>query len=152
MDELRWLEGKSVTVGWQGSSGLDRHDDEGDATIVDIATFQEFGTVAIPSRPMVRHTFDEERGDLEAFIEREIDDVMQGKQSAKRAYDRIGLKGVALLQQTITKADDWAEPLEQATIDKKGSTKPLIDTGRMRASVTYAVRHGDSIIGTEEGG
>lgn len=32
------------------------------------------------------------------------------------------------------------KPLDQKTIDRKGSSKPLIDTGELRSSVTYDVR------------
>ena len=32
------------------------------------------------------------------------------------------------------------KPLDQKTIDRKGSSKPLLDTGELRSSITYEVR------------
>lgn len=146
LKELQWLEGKSVTIGWQGKSALDQHGGEGDATIVDIATFQEFGTVTIPPRPMLRSTFDTKAKEIEDFIAKELDKVMQLEQTAKQALNRIGLKAVALVQQRIRESPTWAVPLDPATIAAKGSSVPLIDTARMLNSVTYAIRHGNQII------
>lgn len=145
VNELQWLEGKNVTIGWQGKSALDQPG-ESDATIVDIATFQEFGTVTIPSRPMLRSTFDTKAKEIEDFIAKELDKVIQLEQTAKQALNRIGLKAVALVQQRIKDSPSWAVPLAPATIAAKGSSVPLVDSGRMRASVTYAIRHGNQII------
>ena len=142
--ELAWLQGKSVTIGWQGASALETGETE--ATIVDIATFQEFGTVTIPERPALRSVFDEKAAELEAFIEKELGAVLELKRTGEQALNRIGLKAVSLLQDKIRSSPSWAEALKQATIEKKGSSVPLIDTGRLLASVTYAIRDGDNII------
>lgn len=32
------------------------------------------------------------------------------------------------------------KPLDQKTIDRKGSSKPLVDTGELRSSITYEIR------------
>ena len=32
------------------------------------------------------------------------------------------------------------KPLDQKTIDRKGSSKPLVDTGELRSSITYQVK------------
>lgn len=149
LTELTWLEGKSVTIGWQGASALESPG-QTEATIVDIATFNEFGTVTIPERPMMQLVFDEKAGELEAFMEREVQAILDLKRTAKQALNRMGMKAVALLQNKITDSPSWAEPLAQSTIDKKGSTKPLVDSGDMRARVTYAIRDRGRIIDQSE--
>lgn len=152
--ELKWLEGKSVAIGWQGQSGLESPG-ETDATLVDIATFHEFGTRKdgrehVPPRPMLRLTFDEGRAEIDAFIDKELGRVMTGEQQARRALNRIGLKGVAMLQAKIRKSPAWAEALAPATIEAKGSSKPLIDTAAMLNAVTWAILDEGRII--EQGG
>lgn len=165
--ELKWLEGKSVAIGWQGQSGLESPGETA-ATLVDIATFQEFGTRKdgrkhIPPRPMLRLAFEESRAEIDAFIDRELGRVMTGEQKARRALNRIGLKGVAVLQAKIRKSPTWATALAESTIEARTKpskksvaavrgdpTKPLIDTAAMLNAVTWAILDEGRII--EQGG
>jgi phage gpG-like protein len=148
--ELEWLSGKSVTIGWQGKSVLTVPGLSGEATIVDIATFHEFGTVNIPARPMLRTTNDKHQNAIADFFTKQLGDVVEGKRKGEQALSRSGMLVASKIQQTIRESPSWAEPLAPSTIAAKGSTKPLIDTGRMIQSVTWAIRSNGSI--TKEGG
>lgn len=43
------------------------------------------------------------------------------------------------IKETITKGRSEWPPLKPETIKRKGSSKPLIDTGKLRASITHKV-------------
>jgi hypothetical protein len=43
------------------------------------------------------------------------------------------------VQETIRNAKSWAVPNAPETIEQKGSSSPLIDTGRMVGAVRYEV-------------
>ena len=58
--------------------------------------------------------------------------------SAEQVLKDIGIFQKDLIQDKI-KEGDFA-PNAESTVRKKGSSKPLIDTGRMRQSVNYQIR------------
>jgi hypothetical protein len=53
---------------------------------------------------------------------------------------RLGAWYQSMVQKTIRDAKEWAVPNDPATIKAKGSSSPLIDTGRMVNSVRYEVK------------
>jgi hypothetical protein len=53
------------------------------------------------------------------------------------ALDRLGAKVAALLQNRISAGID--PPNSAATIARKGSSKPLVDTGQLKAAITWRV-------------
>jgi hypothetical protein len=69
--------------------------------------------------------------------------VAQGA-TAEQALNAIGVMQKGLIQDTITKSRDWAEPNAESTIAKKtkngnvGDT-PLVDKGTMLQSVNFVV-------------
>ncbi len=44
------------------------------------------------------------------------------------------------IQMTIRNAGSWAVPNAPSTVERKGSSSPLIDTGRMVQSVRYEIK------------
>ena len=142
--ELKWLEGKSVTIGLQGQSGLESPD--GQATIVDIGTFMEFGTVSVDKRPFLRQTFEQNAAIISSFVDQQLGDVMEGKRTGKEALSRIGIFVANLVQQTIRDSPSWAPGLLPETIERKGSSTPLIDSAAMLQAVSWAIRDGATII------
>ena len=58
------------------------------------------------------------------------------------ADDLLGQTGVFMQGVVVSSFRDnnW-EPLKQSTIDRKGSSAPLIDKGQLRQSITWAVRN-----------
>lgn len=58
--------------------------------------------------------------------------------SAEQTLKDIGIFQKDLIQDKIEEGD--FTPNAESTIRKKGSSKPLIDTGRMRQSVNYWIR------------
>ena len=119
--------GVGVVVGLLGDSGAH----EGGTSIVEVATYNEFGTRNIPERSFLRSTYEENKDEW-------ISDLMQRYQSNKK-MDGLGMRMKRDVQKKITELS--APPNSEATIRKKKSSNPLIDTGLMRQSINYKVRN-----------
>ena len=129
---LEDLDKLEVRVGiQQGSIGKNGVD------LVNIAMFNELGTVHIPSRPFLRDSVDAHSAEINAFLRSIRSRLIQGG-SAEDVLKKIGVFQEGLIQEEIVNGD--FVPNSEATIKKKRSEKPLIDTGRMRQSINYVVQ------------
>jgi len=102
-----------------------------------IAAIQEFGAPSrgIPPRPFFRN--------MVAAKSREWPRAVEGllkstSYDARLTLERTGAGIAGQLRQSIVDTND--PPLKQATIDRKGSSKPLVDTGHMLNSIDYEVK------------
>lgn len=121
----------------------DRGGDPHDAaalTVLDLATIHEFGApdAGIPQRSFLRAAVDEHADDIRALQKVLLAQVLGGGLTVPKALERLGAFVVGLIQQRI--ADGIAPPNAPATVARKGSATPLVDTGQLRASVTFQVR------------
>jgi len=146
MDRLASFANVSVTAGVQGTDGgqaMESGDErEGPVTLVDVAKFNEYGTVTAPPRPWLRTSLKRRRtrwGKLAGAA------MTQGPASASQQ----GLQQLAVVMASDVKetllAGPW-EPNAPATIRKKGpngSDQPLVDTGRLVQSQRAAIVIGD---------
>jgi len=105
--------------------------------LVDIAMFNELGTEHIPSRPFLRDSVDDNSDKINTFLQSMKKELLTGV-SVEDVLKKIGVFQKGLVQEKITEGS--FEPNAESTIRKKGSSKPLIDTGRMRQSVNYVVK------------
>lgn len=115
----------------QGESSEDGVD------LVDIAMFNELGTVHIPSRPFLRDSVDANAAQINAFLQSMKKEIIKGG-SAEKVLKKIGVFQKGLVQEEITKGN--FVPNSEATRKRKGSDTPLIDTGRMKQSVNYVIK------------
>ena len=133
--ELERAQGREVTVGiLQGSVDSDG------ASIAEYATYNEFGTDDVPSRPFMAMSFDENKADIEADFTRQSKAMVEGKRTADQALTVIGQKHAARVQNTITGRDITPKLADSTIKAKKGSTKTLVDTGAMTNAVQIEVR------------
>ena len=112
-----------------------------------VAAIQEFGNPAgnIPSRPFFRNAISQNDGGWKDLANKAISAVVEGRMELNQALNQMGLKMSADVKDSIT--DGSYEALKQSTLDARQSrkrtqgvaSKPLIDTGQMLQSVTYAV-------------
>lgn len=130
---LKELAGMEVRVGFQ--HGMASEKDGTD--ICDVAAWNELGTERMPSRPFLRKSVDENKEKIGGFLDETMELVLDGY-PVKQALSDIGIFQKDLIQEKITEGD--FEPNRESTIRKKGSDKPLIDTGRMRQSVNYVIK------------
>ncbi len=100
--------------------------------------FAEFGTKDAPARPVLGPAFDSSRGALNAAIEKTYGSQIDAKSSNMRAVlETAGKVGLRAAQNVIqTKS---APPLDADTVEEKGNSKPLEETGSMLRSLAYEV-------------
>lgn len=130
---LKELAEKEVRVGFQHGKATE----EDGTDICDIAAWNELGTVHIPARPFLRQSVDDNLSKINSFLREKKNDLVRGA-SAEQVLKEIGIFQKDLIQEKIT--DGSFAPNAPSTIKKKHSSKPLIDTGRMRQSVNYEIK------------
>jgi hypothetical protein len=144
--EVQAQRGGYVTVGVQGAGAAARHRGAKDLTVVQIATIHEFGAtvrmpdgheIEIPERSFLRATVDEHRAELTRTAAACGRAMLLGKLARKQALGLLGEKAIALIKKRI--ADGIAPANSPITIARKKSSKPLIDQGQLRGSITYEV-------------
>ena len=135
-----------VVVGIRGQAGAQSYQgDDGKAiSLVEVGAVHEFGSQdgRIPERSYLRSTFDARRTDYERGLRAGLGRVVDGSSDIDTEFGRLGLVVAGDVQQTIATLTD--PPLAEYTIRKKGSSKPLIDTGRLKQSIDHEVRRGDA--------
>ena len=101
---------------------------------------KETETINIPERSFLRTGFDENVNKIQQQAELLLDGVLELKIDAKAFYEALGGAVVSMFQDYLTELQ--TPPLSSATIERKGSSNPLIDTGRLRQAITYRVVSG----------
>ena len=132
MREIEELKKLQVRTGYQDDGSTE----EDGTSLLDIALWNELGTENAPSRPFLRKTFDDNEAKIRAFAAQQIKRLVAGA-TAKDVLQAIGVFLKGLVQETITDGDFEANA--PSTIKKKGSDKPLIDTGHLRQSVNSVI-------------
>lgn len=99
-----------------------------------VAIVQEFGSGKIPARPYFRPMIAAKK----AGWGKSLATVLQNNDfDGEKALEAMGAGIAGQLRQSII--DVTAPPLGASTIRRKGSTKPLVDTGHLLGSVDYEV-------------
>lgn len=103
------------------------------------AVFNEYGTSKIPARPFFRTSTkdNDSRSIIQSRVNDEVSKVLHGDIQPSTAFERIGLFVKGRIQRSTT-SGNWVSNSE-ATIRKKGSNKPLVDTGTLVNSIDYEV-------------
>lgn len=134
-----------VKVGIIASKGGKDTTADGGLTMIELAAIHEFGSPAagIPQRSFIRSTFarEENHRQLVELTAKLTQKVIHGM-PLERALGLIGAWAVARIRETIDKRlTQGPDPQENApaTIRKKGSDLPLVDTGRLKQSLTWKV-------------
>lgn len=99
-----------------------------------VGRWMEFGTLKIPMRPFLRPTVDKNIKRWTAFLHTQL----KGGADVELSLNRVGELARGDIIKSLTSVT--SPPLAEATIKRKGSDKPLIDTGFLRASIDYKVR------------
>lgn len=109
-------------------------------TLAEIASIHEFGApkAHIPARPFLRPAFTSDGGAaLRGFCERTARALLSEKIDVDKALGLLGLFGANAVKARIR--SNTPPELSARTIARKGSTKTLIDTGRMLNAITWVV-------------
>ena len=132
--ELEKMKRLEVRVGYQAGAAAD----EDGVDIANIAMWNELGTSRAPARPFLRKSVDENADKIKAMCKKQLQRLVQGA-SAEDVLEKLGVFQKGLIQKKIVAGS--FEPNAASTIRKKKSSRPLIDTGRMRQSVNFVIRN-----------
>lgn len=146
----------TITVGIHGQEGGANHlggssfADDGalettsELTVLQVGAFQEFGVPpfqlpsgamhpGIPQRSFIRGWFDENQAFIRETLRSQMALVVQGKLTTEKAMAGVALAFEGSVKQRIARG--IAPPNARSTIAAKGSSKPLINRGQLRAAV-----------------
>lgn len=123
-----------------GVLGGEHHPEGGEGaemSNIALARIHEYGTDKIPERSFIRSTVFEQKQAIIELITQLKTDIYKGRMTVDKALDGIGSQVESLIKGKITDGDPAWDPLSEETIKRKGSAKPLIDTGQLLHSITY---------------
>lgn len=127
---------KTVNVGFPATGEMHRDEDgASDMSVAAIAAVHEFGTDTIPERSFLRAGIRKNKAGYVRLNILNLRKVVRGELTIDRALGRLAEQAKADVQMEITNGDFPA--LDPETIRRKGSSKPLIDSGQMRQSVAW---------------
>lgn len=106
-------------------------------TVGAIAEIHEFGLGNNPARSWLRAWVDESQGEIKTTLTKLYEAVAQGKRSKEEALELFGTWAVGKIQERIS--NGISPELKPMTVQRKGSSIALVDTGQFRASITYKV-------------
>lgn len=116
---------------------------EGQEDIATYAAKNDFGSFSegVPSRPFLSKCFDNEANmkKYENDAVKVLTEAAFNNRNSDRYAEQLGFVAVAIVQKNINNGN-WT-PNSAVTIAKKGSSKPLIDTGTMAQAVTTWVKN-----------
>jgi hypothetical protein len=125
-----------------------------DGDVISRAVWNEFGTRGgasgggwggpIPERPFMRNAMRDGKGKIEQAMKTAAISMVRtaaaggnGAALKRQALAKLGVLGQGLIQTEITSLS--SPPNSPVTVELKGSSNPLIDSGEMRQSVTWKV-------------
>jgi len=102
-----------------------------------VAFWNEYGTRTSPVRAFFRTTVSENKKNWVLSVQ----NLMKIHNDPKQV---MGLIGVHMQEQIVQSINTWSDPPNSAyTIAKKGSSKPLIETGVLMGSISFEVGDGE---------
>lgn len=93
--------------------------------------------IHIPERSFIRNSFDKYEGQIRQLGDY-LDKVLQLEITPHAFFTLVGERCVATIKNYITEMT--SPPLSEMTIERKGSSGLLRDTGQLVSSITYKVR------------
>jgi hypothetical protein len=131
--------------GWRvkvGVLGTGQGAPPGELTMPELAAIHEFGAprAAIPERSFLRATADAKRREWLALLERGLRAALAERLTVEQAFGLTAQRAVADIVARIRSGAGIPPPLQPATVRRKGSTRPLVDTGRLVQSISYSIK------------
>jgi hypothetical protein len=127
----------NVQVGVFPSAG--KHAGDSTLTMTKLASIHEYGAPSrnIPERSFMRATFSEKASAIEAKVIKLAKKLVKDGSGKEKAMGLLGEYIKGLMQARIRKG--IPPPNKPATVAKKGSSTPLIDTGQLINSIEWKV-------------
>lgn len=155
MAEIKKLDGSRTHVGWFGHGGDPSNDVAARAIVNEFgATIRVTGKmrgflagalgiflkkstkiIRIPARGFMKKTVALFHRKLDERMKIEYNRLLNGKQGARKTLSRLGEYWVGRIKFTILRVQ--FKKNHPATVKKKGSSRPLVDTGQMLNSTDH---------------
>lgn len=95
--------------------------------------------IRVPERSFIRSAYDNKSDELYFDGAKLLDGVVEGTLSAKEFYTALGQVTVDVIKNYLI-SEVNSPPNTPLTIANKGSSNPLVDTGRLVDSIAYEIR------------
>lgn len=130
--------GPSVDVGVLGAEAGAQVPGESEepVTVGQVAEWAEYG-LGQPERSWLRAWIDEHQAEIHAMMRAGSDAVIRGEQTREQAMGILGAWITGQIQLRIAAGIMPANA--ESTIERKGSSTPLINTGQLRSSIANRV-------------
>lgn len=117
-------------------------------SVIERAIYNEFGTKGgasgggwggpIPERPFFRNAMRANQKRYNQLLKISAKKILSGETTLRAVLTKLGIVAQGNIQEEITKLK--SPPNSPVTVERKGSSNPLIDTGEMRQAVTWRVK------------
>ena len=117
-----------------------KNNNEKAPTVIEVGVKHELG-INTPQRSFLKMPFFVMEDEMNRYVQNRFNDMFEKNRKAYDQVSLIGLKAVQIVQDAFTNQGygNW-QPLSPVTIEQKGSSQILIDTGTLRGSITHVVR------------
>ena len=132
--KLNEMHNKKVAVGYFENATYTK--DGKSIPVALVASIMEFGAMHIPARPTIRPSLEKNKAKYYDLINKAVVNSLNGS-DFKTGLMIVGKMGAEDIQAEIRNLQN--PPLSIKTIQKKGHSKPLMDTKVMFQSVTFKV-------------
>jgi len=127
---------RDLKVGVLAGTGQHPNSDDG-TTVAEVAFKNEFGTDTIPARPFLRPTMRENHRKFARITKQIYEQTLNGIGNVDHMVKGLGMLAQSLVVQAIDST--LTPPNALATLLAKApKTHPLIHTGRLRQSISWA--------------
>ena len=106
-------------------------------TIAQLAEIHELG-LGVTERSFLRAWAEANEEQVQNDLRAALRKILLGKLTPEQAAKIVGVRFVAGIQSFIAEGK-VTPPLAQATIARKGSSVPLLDTNQLRSAITFAI-------------
>lgn len=95
----------------------------------------------IPPRPIIEPAIEDDKDEIAKLLGEALKAILDGNRIKALEYlNKAGLEGQAASQDWFTNPKNGWEPNTPATVGRKGSSNPNVDTGSLRTAITYVVK------------
>lgn len=108
------------------------------ASVIQVAIANNYGFDNVPARPFMELASKNMQEGYKNTLKATHKKLISGEAELSKVLDLCGLQAEEAVRKSIMEGD-W-EPNSPETIAKKGSDRPLVDTGTLRKRVTHVVR------------
>ncbi|MDH0869755.1 hypothetical protein [Agrobacterium pusense] len=91
----------------------------------------------IPERPFLSNAMRANRNAYRSAMKSSASKILRGEVPLRQVLSKLGIKAQGDVQEEITSLS--SPPNSPVTIELKGSSNPLIDSGELRAAITWKI-------------